>query len=266
MKGEIEPQPGPEPESSERRLRVIGAASIGPALDIAVSRALRKRMPEYDANAVTSVQNTVKREFRRLLRDNTKSVRGVSRDHFMSELKRSRDGILAARNRAREELDDLRSTTDLLKNLQAADQKALVEHGEDFAERHTAELQLAFMDVFERARTGELSQRQLRDALVETAATLAKEQWARAIGLRLKENEEDIQNYERRISKLMESLSRTEEALSRLAKMKEGDPGIASIYRTVQGLAQNVEGFAKKRALLEEIFQANVVLQKVAPA
>ena len=51
---------------------------------------------------------------------------------------------------------------------------------------------------------------------------------------------------------------------SRLSKLEDSDGGIASIYRTVQGLAADVGDFEQKRNVLAQIFEANLVLQKNA--
>ena len=66
---------------------------------------------------------------------------------------------------------------------------------------------------------------------------------------------------ERRIGKLRGSLSTAREAMSKLDGMEDLDLGVASIYRTVQGLAE-VDALAEvKRDMLTEIFQANAALQ-----
>ncbi len=66
---------------------------------------------------------------------------------------------------------------------------------------------------------------------------------------------------ERRITKLTESLSATEIELKRIAAMKNIDVGVASIYRTVQGLSQDEDQFAAKAEMLKNIFEANMALR-----
>ena len=235
--------------------------SLGKVLDLAVSRALRRHMPSYDARAVADVQQIARYEFGRLVRANSRSVRGIPKHRFMRELEHSRDGILLARDRARSELDELRHMASLLRNLRAADERALREESDARAERHRQELDRHFAELLERAQRGELSPARLRADLVRTATRLAQEEWERSIGFRLKDYGVEVDRYERRITKLAKSLERTEGALQALAKLKEGDPGIASIFRTVQGLTQDVEHVDLKRAILTELFEANVVLQ-----
>ncbi|TAJ13020.1 MAG: hypothetical protein EPO68_13400 [Planctomycetota bacterium] len=75
-------------------------------------------------------------------------------------------------------------------------------------------------------------------------------------------HQRQIDLLERRIAKLNGLLERTEQALQRIAAMKYVDPGIASIYRGVQGLSADAEALASKRDLLEKIFQANLELKQ----
>ncbi len=67
---------------------------------------------------------------------------------------------------------------------------------------------------------------------------------------------------ERRLRKLRTSVRNARELRRRLAGMKDFDPGVASIYRQVQGLAE-LDALAEvKREMLKEIFQANLDFQK----
>ena len=70
-----------------------------------------------------------------------------------------------------------------------------------------------------------------------------------------------IERLERRVNKLTGSLGRTEEELKRIAGMKDVDLGVASIYRTVQGLSVDDEHAEAKREMLKNIFEANCALR-----
>jgi diguanylate cyclase (GGDEF)-like protein len=72
----------------------------------------------------------------------------------------------------------------------------------------------------------------------------------------------EVELLQRRLSKLQNQLGMTEEELKRVAKMKNIDLGVHSIYRSVQGLSDD-EGQAElKRAMMSSIFEANVQLKK----
>jgi diguanylate cyclase (GGDEF)-like protein len=70
-----------------------------------------------------------------------------------------------------------------------------------------------------------------------------------------------IDNLERRISKLNDMLAKTEEDLARMAAIKDVDAGVASMYRTVQGISAVDEAKALKRDLMLKIFEANLELK-----
>ena len=67
---------------------------------------------------------------------------------------------------------------------------------------------------------------------------------------------------QRRAAKLERSLHETRAALAYVSGLERVDEGIASIYRTVQGLALNDPRQEQKREALEHVFRANLALQK----
>lgn len=76
------------------------------------------------------------------------------------------------------------------------------------------------------------------------------------------EQQQRIELLERRIAKLSESLGMTEAELQRVSAQKSMDPGVASIYKTVQGLSSNAVQAELKKTLMSKIFEANVELKK----
>jgi diguanylate cyclase (GGDEF)-like protein len=76
------------------------------------------------------------------------------------------------------------------------------------------------------------------------------------------EHRRQIELLERRISKLTDSLGVTEDELARVLRLKGIDAGVASIYRSVQGLSPDAVQAELKRELMSKIFQANVDLRK----
>ena len=67
---------------------------------------------------------------------------------------------------------------------------------------------------------------------------------------------------ERRVAKLVDHLETTEERLAVVARMKAVDPGIASVYRSVQGLDRSDPAFGLKAALMQSVFEANLELRR----
>ena len=78
---------------------------------------------------------------------------------------------------------------------------------------------------------------------------------------RVIESQKTIDQLERRVAKLTESLGLTEAELKRVAQMKNIDLGVASIYRTVQGLSSDAENAEQKKEMLKNIFESNVALR-----
>jgi GGDEF domain-containing protein len=78
---------------------------------------------------------------------------------------------------------------------------------------------------------------------------------------KLQGREQEVDLLNRRIRKLSEALGATEQELLRVAQMKSIDEGVASLYRTVQGLAESEANFAIKKQLMTDIFEANVRLR-----
>lgn len=78
---------------------------------------------------------------------------------------------------------------------------------------------------------------------------------------RMIESQKTIDQLERRVAKLTESLGLTEAELKRVAQLKNIDLGVSSIYRTVQGLSGDGAGAEQKKEMLKNIFDANLALR-----
>ncbi|HZL98919.1 MAG TPA: hypothetical protein VFD43_01590, partial [Planctomycetota bacterium] len=71
-----------------------------------------------------------------------------------------------------------------------------------------------------------------------------------------------VDQLERRIAKLVQSLQTTEQALGRMARLSHADDGIESIYRTVQGLDPDEPEARAKQDLMHAIFEKNLELYR----
>jgi diguanylate cyclase (GGDEF)-like protein len=80
------------------------------------------------------------------------------------------------------------------------------------------------------------------------------------------DKDRQVELLERRIAKLTDLLGITEEELKRVAAMKGIDLGMASIYRTVQGLSLDANQYERKREMMRTIFETNFHLrQQIGP-
>lgn len=98
------------------------------------------------------------------------------------------------------------------------------------------------------------------------AGVLARERERRAHALAavVVRERERIDQLERRMAKLRAEVERMEAQIAELARQAEIDPGLPSIYRTVQGLSAAEAERAAKAEMLTRIFEQNLLIQKGA--
>jgi GGDEF domain-containing protein len=88
----------------------------------------------------------------------------------------------------------------------------------------------------------------------------------KAVEAQMAEHARLVDQLERRIAKLTSLLGVTEEELQRVLSMKSIDEGVASIYRTVQGLGAEAAQAEQKKAMMAVIFNENMAFQKRSDA
>lgn len=239
---------------SKRRLNLVPGGALGSIVRTAVVRSLAHAEPSELADVLSG-------ELVRAIRGAARSVHGMSRRDVLDELEHSNHDLVRARDRARIELEELKreSAAQRLHLAEAHDDLLRMVDGGAAGREERAVARVT--EVFERARSGELPleslQARMKALVLETARLERREL---LVGLTA-ERDRQIDLLERRIAKLNRSLELSEAALHELAARKSLDAGLASIYRTVQGLAADDPGAAEKRVLLEELFVANLRLR-----
>ena len=126
-------------------------------------------------------------------------------------------------------------------------------------------MQARLLPIFDRLPPGGPT---LRATALELLA-LFEEERDRALEQQRAGLVDEIDQLERRITKLLKSLEDTEKVLERIAAAKDLDVGIESIYRNVQGLGTADDQVEKKKEMMAVIFEANLKLQedlRVPPA
>ena len=155
-------------------------------------------------------------------------------------------------DRLREELEEQIRQVDKRHEEFARDQDALAEQrGKAFVTRIQA--------VFAQEEQSASSVR-LEKAMIELATNEVAEWRQSNLAQQLTDSNRQIENLERRVRKLTELLDVTESELRRVASMKNIDTGIASIFRTVQGLSLEDPNAELKQELMKDIFEANLAL------
>jgi hypothetical protein len=123
-------------------------------------------------------------------------------------------------------------------------------------------MKAAIRTSFEKLGVDTAESQAIEAELEERALVLLEEARRRAAAAQIRLRDDHIEQLERRITKLVQSLEQTEQILNRVAAMKNIDIGVASLFRVVQGLAQDEPNRELKRQLMETIFKANVEFQQ----
>ena len=126
---------------------------------------------------------------------------------------------------------------------------------------HDSMLEHMIGELFELHRRGKLSTSELRERLLvtvtrwsaESRRTLSKELDAK--------KEEELDRLRRRITKLTQRLEDAEDRLRNAAVRTTVDEGIASAFRSVQGISEDDLHYELKKEMMRDILQANLTLQ-----
>jgi diguanylate cyclase (GGDEF)-like protein len=104
---------------------------------------------------------------------------------------------------------------------------------------------------------GRIEQEVILSALRELRGELAE-----SLTTTQEEHRRQVDMLERRIAKLTAALGTTEAELQRVLARGTIDAGVASIYRSVQGLSSDAAQAELKKELMKKLFEANVELRK----
>lgn len=231
-----------------RQLKVIGRRPLEAAFEAALARSLRRHAPELDEERVALVREQAFRDFMRLVGSQVRSLRGISKRDFLADLEQSHAAVLREREEARRELARLEVRAAVVRRMEAPRE----------AEGAGTPLNDGLQEIFQRAERGELAMEDLRQEVELAASQYASIDKERT----LSEYERQIDLFQRRIAKLNESLKRSEQTIQELARSKQVDPGLASVYRSVQGLAADAQMREAKLDLLVKLFESNLALRE----
>ena len=228
-----------------KNVAVLGMRTIEKIVNEAVENAIAKR--GLSATQKRTLEQDAKREFLELMDEHRRALaeksdeerRGLDLqkqvDKLRSELARQEAVLTEQRESATiaisaSSLAELEATCKrVLQEFMTAERRALAAHANPKAEEGLGALEKKLGEAFDRL-----------------------------VG-RLKSDYEDL--LERRIEKLNKALADTENALRHMAQLKSLDPGIASLYRTIQGLSLDEAYFERKKELLAVVFLENLQIQ-----
>lgn len=101
----------------------------------------------------------------------------------------------------------------------------------------------------------------LSEGIVNIGVSILNDMRRHALSQARVAQKERIENLERRITKLRGNLANAESLLATVQDRQADDPGLASVYREIQGLKSSDDRYENKKKLLEEVFNQNLVLK-----
>ena len=230
-----------------QQVSVLGIDRIIALIEAAVHRSLKSRLLGVEREAVA---DATKAEFLRLLRSN-------------EDLQRQKSDIEEQRERAEDEVDQLR------RELAQQNQELQLKLELDtlsLANRYQGENAAIARKVTEvvqsLAQTPGAKLSAVEQRLMELVMDVVSTERQEAESARRALQDREVDNLQRRIKKLNDTLVNTEQRLQQVAALKQVDGGISSVYREVQGIGGADEQAGKKKDLMAEIFKANLGLQK----
>ncbi len=232
-----------------QQVSVLGIDRIIALIEAAVHRSLKSRLVGVEREAIA---DATKAEFLRLLRSN-------------EDLQRQKSEIEQQRERAEDEIDTLRR--EIAQQSQALQLK-LEQDALSVATRYQGENAAIALKVAEvvksLAQTPGATLSTAEQRVMELVMDVVSGERQQADTARRALHDREVDNLQRRIKKLNDSLVTTEQRLQQVAAMKQVDGGISSVYREVQGVGSADAQVEKKKELMAGIFQANLKLQKKA--
>ncbi len=264
----VAPQAAPAPAPQKaggpaggQKLNLVGRDQFARAVTAAVRHGIEAHFEGADPARIEAAVNTAKSGMVHLLRRESKAVRGLPKAAFLKDVKESKAKIEAEREAAKRELEgllgQLTSRRDEVGQMEAnlVAESRLSGMEQDYELSQRVQAMFAALDD-----TPEL--REIRAQVTQLMLTQMQSERDKVIDAQMAEHRREVANFERRISKLTSSLELTEEELKRIAAAKGIDPGVASIYRDVQGLDSGDADYETKKELMSCIFEANLALQK----
>ena len=224
-------------ERGVKRLRSVGMREISLLIERAINRTLMERTLNGSAVETAKLAARAQEDF----------ARGV---RVLQQLSDSQQALREHRLRMEEQLERLRGRLGM--------GRGFVETDESEAPRVTEEL-LGKLRACVAPLVGRESASSNVNKVVGMLAALVQEGLRQGLEAQRRDFEGDVQRLERRIKKLVESVEENERALER-ASVEDVDPGVASVYRSVQGLA-GAQDSPRKSELMASLFQANLELR-----
>ncbi|RME71030.1 MAG: hypothetical protein D6776_10805 [Planctomycetota bacterium] len=245
-----------------RSVQVLDMRTIERIVSEAVEQVFVRHEREVSAGERGTIEHEAKQEFLKLLAEHKKVLAAKTEaervraelEKRLAELGRERERQQHALERAQREQLSSRDVS--------ISPEAFAE-----LERRLRHLFDQLMNEQQRRSLAEIGPRALK-GLSEFERELARmidellaRERDRYLSEERREHDRRVELLERRLAKVNRALAETEKRLEQVVKAKSVDPGIASVYDTVQGLDASDPAYGRKRELLHVIFLENLELQ-----
>jgi hypothetical protein len=231
-----------------RQLRMVSRDWLLRSVSAAVERTLLE-FSGLSPAARQTLRREIQRRFVALTLDRARRVRGLTRAEVLRDFERAHAALLADHAETRRELEEIETRLEASRQAPPAPAEP---SGPGALDRSLeADLEELLRAADPRAALARVLEREAlrRDQAVEGA--LAAERGK-------------VDLLERRVAKMRGELAGLERSLAELEQRAATDEGVASIYKTVQGLSASEAQRELKRDLMRQIFEANVGLQRHA--
>lgn len=244
-----------------RELNYVSHQKLMAGLEEAVRAAVASRLDDLEGEIVDSIAIDTREHFLEVVRGSAKRVRGLAVSQFVREARAARDRILRQRSKARAELMRLHQEHERRSEHFQEEFDELVRHTNALGDAQDEAMSARIRGLFGGSED-DPDVAKLCEQVTAIALMGMREERQKAVDMKVAEHNRQVANLQRRIGKLNVSLEQTEEELARIAKMKNVDLGVASIYRTVQGLSGTENNAEQKKEMMKEIFAANLALKE----
>ena len=245
-----------------KRLRIVGHRPLVAALRIAVRDALQSQLGIQDAHATQAVVSFAETRLLGQLRQSGRQGRGFSKGELFDVMDAVRKHYLETQARVRSQIGQLEAELEERRGALRHEEEALLLELDRLGDPSRHPLSGRIRALLTHSSLSQAESAELVEQLLPLVFQELQSERRKGMDVQLGQHHREIDVLQRRIAKLAESLQASEANLRRVSKMHRLDPGLASIYREVQGLSEDDSFAETKREMLAKIFEANLDLQE----
>ncbi len=244
-----------------QKLNLVDKNNLFSSIDQAVLEAVGANLEGIDPALLRKITSAARQGIVARLKNSSKAIRGVPQSAFLKDVMAARRHLMKERDKLGKEMEVMQEALAVRRESFAEQQARLAQEtrAEGMVQDQAVAQQIADMFAQLVAQNPELAA--IQEQVTSLALMGMQQERQKLLDSKVDDHQDKVQQFERRIAKLSQSLEVTEAELKRIAAMKGVDDGLASIYRNVQGLADDAESAESKREMLQILFEANMELK-----